>query len=185
MVPAFSYYYLKGFGSLRKRVKGVVIAAASLAVISTVIAHYPSVLKLPPDKDPTSRLVGWQELGERVSKVAGDMEKKGGYFIVSDRYQITSELAFYVAGNPVTYCANTGRRMNQYDLWPGFEGLLDYNAIYVSKKNRDIPASLRNAFENCEREEFNVFRKSVRVNWFGIFRCYDFKGMEKPPLSTF
>ena len=41
-------------------------------------------------------------------------------------------MAFYVKGNPFTYCINLGRRMNQYDLWPGFENFIGYNAIFVS-----------------------------------------------------
>ncbi|MCX7794459.1 MAG: hypothetical protein N2257_08695, partial [Thermodesulfovibrionales bacterium] len=120
----------------------------------------------------------WKELGGRITEISEEMKKKGPYFIVSDRYQVSSLLAFYTKGNPVTYCANLGRRMNQYDLWPGFYNLLHHNAIFVTigeerAKDNRVNAFLKR-FSECEKE---IFRVKERV--YSIFRCYDFKGMER------
>ena len=79
--------------------------------------------------------MGWKELGEEVSKVSNSMPATKPVFNSPDKYQVSSEMAFYVRGNPFTYCINLGRRMNQYDLWPGFEHFNGYNAIFVDTAN--------------------------------------------------
>ena len=38
--------------------------------------------------------------------------RRGEEKIISPHYLISAELAFYVKGNPKTYCINLGRRMN-------------------------------------------------------------------------
>lgn len=51
-----------------------------------------------------------------MDKVYGDMTASRGkdVFKFSDKYQVSSELAFYMKQKPVTYCVNLGRRINQY-----------------------------------------------------------------------
>ncbi len=117
--------------------KGLIVHVPSLiiALFFSLITHFtPLVDKLgmtgllPPERDPQGRLVGWEKLGKLVSRW-----KDESTFIFSDRYQITAELAFYVEGNPETFCINRGRRMNQYDLWKHkLKNFKDYNAIFVS-----------------------------------------------------
>ena len=83
---------------------------------------------LPPQRDPTKIGIGWSELGKVVSQI-----RKGEEKVISPHYQISAELAFYVKGNPKTYCINLGRRMNQYDLWEkDYQGdaiFVDYEPI--------------------------------------------------------
>jgi len=184
-IIAFAYYYIKGFRLLSKKARTAVVVAILLTVSLTAISHYPSIIDLPPRLDPTVRLKGWEELGRRISEVAEEMGNEGDYFIFSDRYQVTSELAFYVKGNPVTYCANTGRRMNQYDLWPGFENLTHYNAIFVMIKDSVMPESLRKAFAGCERETLDVVRHGTVIRKFTYYRCYDFKGIERTEVHSY
>ncbi|HDO22394.1 MAG TPA: phospholipid carrier-dependent glycosyltransferase, partial [Nitrospirae bacterium] len=185
MITAFSYYYLKGFKLLAKGTRYLVVFGLSLAVLLTVAAHYPDVLHLPPDKNPAVRLMGWKEIGKEVSKITGRMADKGKFFIFSNSYQVTSELAFYVKGNPVTYCANTGRRMNQYDLWPGFEDMVNNNAVFVMINDIKMPARLKAAFEKCDRHLYSIRRKGVELRRYSIFECYGFKGMERPGISSY
>ena len=54
-------------------------------------------------------------------------------FLVSSRYQVTSELAFYVPGRPPAYNFNLGRRLNQYDFWEGPDSRLGWDAVYVEE----------------------------------------------------
>jgi undecaprenyl-diphosphatase len=154
------------------------------ALLLTVVAHNDSLLNfmgihLPPKRNPTTRLKGWRQLGAEVSRIREQMGEKT--FILSNRYQITSELAFYVAGQPRTYCLNTGRRQNQYDYWEGPEALKGYNAIYVRKGKRNIKKQVAQAFETCQPEPlFSVYENDTKVKSFSIFRCYGFSGF-KPP----
>ncbi len=179
---AFAAYYLRDFRRSKKTVKILTVSALLLAFIVTVFAHFPAILNLPPKKDPTIRLVGWKELGREVSRIYAEMSTRGPVFIFSDRYQISSELAFYVEGHPATYCINLGRRMNQYDLWPGFDKLIGHNAILVRIKSRKLPENVKNAFETCDKEVINIRTKQNKIVKFTAYKCYDFKGIEfKPP----
>ncbi|MEJ2695685.1 MAG: glycosyltransferase family 39 protein [Candidatus Sulfobium sp.] len=175
----FAAYYFRDIGHARKSVKVLVTSAIVLSFAVTVFAYVPSILNLPLKLDPAKKLQGWKELGEETSRIETGMSSAGPLFIFSDTYQIAGELAFYVKGNPVTYCVNLGRRMNQYDLWPGFGKLVGYNAIYVVRgENRDMPERLAKSFERYSKEVFPVHIKRDKIMKFTIFKCYDFKGMK-------
>ena len=167
-----------------KKDKQILVATAvAISLTVTAVAHYPSILNLPVKQDPTSRLCGWKDLGVEVTKIHKQMSANRPVFIFSDRYQVSSELAFYVKGHPVTYCINLGRRMNQYDLWPGFSKMLHYDAIFVSLGDNTIPDKVASAFTRVEKRTFKAYtKKQVKIRDYSIFLCYDFKGLkeEKP-----
>lgn len=171
--------------------RAAAISGVALSVIVSLLAYFPQALETMGAKrifsrPPYNRVTGWKELGEKVSRVKEDMDRAGKTFIMSDTYQITGELAFYTEGRPVTYNADTGsRRMNQYDLWPGFDKLYGYNAIYVKGGYAEIDAVVLDAFDRCGREPFTVYGKGRELKEVTIFRCYNFKGMEKKGLSRF
>ncbi|NOZ25806.1 MAG: phosphatase PAP2 family protein [Nitrospirae bacterium] len=186
--------YIAGFVSLgiytarywhefRRATRGVLIAGAVLSLLISSAAHYPSILNLPPKMDPTSRLRGWQELGREVSRITSGM--KAPYFIFSDKYQVTSELAFYVDGNPTTYNVNLGRRMNQYDIWPGFHDLKGYSAVFVMVGDRPLPERIGRAFEGCQKSLFTVREERRLLRDYSIFRCSGFRGMERKAAEKF
>ena len=68
-----------------------------LALGMTVALHDPALfvrLGLQPSADPLARLKGWRALAQgRRERFAISMPKPP--FVLSDRYQISSELAFY------------------------------------------------------------------------------------------
>jgi hypothetical protein len=101
----------------------------------------------PPSIDMYSKQAGLDKLGESVTAIL-DKTDSSPIFIFSDSYQMASSLAFYVNGNPQTYCVNVGRRMNQFDLWPGIEQFENkgYDAIYVTKK--PLPAAIVNSADS-------------------------------------
>jgi membrane-associated phospholipid phosphatase len=180
-IISFSAFY-KNFYSEGRGKKLLITSAILLSVVVTSIAHYPSILNLPVKKDPTSRLRGWKELGEEVTNIYDEISVKRPVFIFSDRYQVSSELAFYVKGHPITYCIVHKRRMNQYDLWPGFQNLLHYDAIFVRIGNTRLPKEVEEAFEKIEKRLFTAYTSDKKIRDYSIFLCYDFNGMreEKP-----
>lgn len=180
-IISFSAFY-KNFYSEGKGRKILITTAVLLTVVVTSITHYPSILNLPVKKDPTSRLKGWKELGVEVTKLYDEMSVKRPVFIFSDRYQVSSELAFYVKGHPITYCIVHKRRMNQYDLWPGFQNLLYYDAIFVRIGDTRLPKKIGDSFERIEKRLFTAYTNDKKIREYSIFLCYDFKGMrgEKP-----
>jgi len=131
-----SYFYFNL--QTKKNLYISIVASATVVILLT----YPRVFDTlgisdlyPPKIDTFHRMYGWEELGHKVSSLA-KKEKQKRIFIFSDSYQVASELAFYVEDNPQTYCINTGRRMNQFDLWKGLDQFYDqgYNGIYVSSE---------------------------------------------------
>jgi membrane-associated phospholipid phosphatase len=185
-IIAFSACYAKSFFQDETGRKALVAAALALSLIITSVAHYSSMLDLPVKMDPASRLTGWEDLGETVSGLYQQMSLVQPVFIFSDKYQVSSELAFYVQGHPVTYCVNLGRRMNQYDLWPGFENLVHYNAIFVGIDDTPIPQRVSDAFRKVEKKVFTAYtKKHAKIREYSIFLCYDFRGLKEQRPETF
>ena len=182
---AFSAYYIKDISLSKKGGKMLVISGILLSFLVTVFAHFPAMLHLPQKKDPTSRLLGWKELGAEATLIFRDISQSAPVFIFSDRYQISSELAFYMDRHPATYCINLGRRMNQYDLWPGFEGLAGYNAVFVRSDDSELPEEVGGAFEHCEKQLITIKPRQNRIMKFTVFKCYDFKGMKMKQTESF
>ena len=114
-----------------------------------------------------------------------------GAFVLAEDYQTTAELAFYVAGQPKTYCAGsyfTGdrrKRHSQYDLWPDRSldvsqnpSLAGKNAVFVGFVNDDI----LKAFDRVEPMVVaDLIRDGVVIRTMRYARCYGFKGMQQPP----
>ncbi|GBE39486.1 undecaprenyl phosphate-alpha-4-amino-4-deoxy-L-arabinose arabinosyl transferase [bacterium BMS3Bbin08] len=171
----------------KKWEKIFVTVALCLAFFQTAAAHYPKILNLPVKMDPSSRLRGWVELGIKTGEVYNSMLSSGSseVFIFSDKYQVAGELAFYTPGQPYTYCVNLGRRMNQYDIWGGFDRLLGQDAIFVTIGEGDMPEALEKAFESHEKESFTVKEGDRILRQYSIFRSYDFKGLEPRKTESY
>ncbi len=182
---AFAAYYIKDSMLLKKRTKMLILSGVALSLLVTFFAHFPAMLHLPRKQDPTSRLVGWKELGSEVTMVYRDMSLAGQVFVFSDKYQVSSELAFYMDGHPETYCVNLGRRMNQYDLWPGFGELTGYHAVFVRTGDAQLPAEVGEAFTQCEKQFTPVRTRQKKIMKFTIFKCYAFKGMKMKQTDSF
>jgi undecaprenyl-diphosphatase len=182
---AFSAYYLKDILLSKKGRKMLVFSGIMLSFAVTIFAHFPAILHLPQEKDPTKKLVGWRELGAEASMIYRGMSQSAPVFIFSDKYQVSSELAFYMESHPATYCINLGRRMNQYDLWPGFGGFAGYNAVFVRTNHSKLPEELGGVFERCEKQPVTIKTKQKKIMKFTIFKCYDFKGMKIKQTESF
>ncbi|MCX7918491.1 MAG: glycosyltransferase family 39 protein [bacterium] len=164
-----------------------------LTALLVLLLHKPDyVRKLIPLKakyDVTNRLRGWHELGEQVGQVQFEIlaETNGKQvFIFSDSYQVASELAFYVPGQPETYCINLGRRMNQYDIWNGWNKLLGQNALYITDNQKQFNEKIINVFEQCYlARTVPIYREKELVREFFIYKCYNFKGLSISPPTSF
>ena len=75
--------------------------------------------------------------------------------------------------------------MNQYDIWPGFQDLIHYDAIFVSVGDNMFPVELAPAFRKVEKRVLKAYtKKHVELRDYSIFLCYDFKGLkEKKPVT--
>ncbi len=168
--------------------KGAIIHISSLliALFFSIITHFTPLIDkfgmtklLPPERDPQGRLAGWEELGKFVSRW-----KDKNTFIFSDRYQITAELAFYVEGNPETFCIIRGRRMNQYDLWKyKMKDLKGYNAIFVSYSS--IDNRIKRGFKKVLKETvYSVKWRGKDIRKFYIYILEGYNGNIKEETTN-
>ena len=174
----------------RSRLSRFLVASIMLPALVLPLAFSPNALewagvRVPSALDLVSkRLRGWPELGQAV----GEIMATGGDrpFLASDRYQIASQLAFYVPGHPAVYNANFGRRMNQYDLWGGWETLVGRNGLFVMYGDVEPPEDLRNAFRTVERVRTLVVPLPGRPpHTFSIFHGQEFRGFPARPFTGF
>ena len=165
-----SYYFLK----LPKSLKFLTLV---LSAFLTFVIHFTPILDklgmrklLPPKNDPTKFLVGWKKLGEEVSKYYNGKE-----LIFSNVYQISSELAFYVKGNPRTFVFHTGR-MTQYYLWK--EKLKKYkgrDAIFVGYGG--VPKDALRSFKGKKfLKKVEIYWRGERVRVFYLYKLREFNG---------
>jgi undecaprenyl-diphosphatase len=169
-----------------RRLNGLLLASIILPALLLPVAFFPGLLglfgaRLPAAVDLVSkRLRGWPELGQAASEVMRGAAHPP--FLVSDRYQIASQLAFYTEGNPRVFNANLGRRMNQYDLWGGWEALKGRDGLFVTYGAGDPPGELRTAFQQVERVRVvPILYRGQHLRDFSIFWGRDFLGF--PPRA--
>ncbi|MDD3313756.1 glycosyl transferase, partial [Pseudodesulfovibrio sp.] len=117
----------------KNRGRAVLVGGAALLVM---LMYASPLLPLPDGINITNRLKGWQSLGREVGLAMQGFDDPARVFVFSDEYDITSELAFYTPGQPLTYCAWVfDRRMNQYDLWPGPDkDKIGWDAVLVRER---------------------------------------------------
>lgn len=130
------------------------------------------------------RLRGWPELGRAVGEVMRTTPKAP--FLLSDRYQIASELAFYVEGQPQVFNANLGRRMNQYDVWGGWDTLRGRDGLFVTSGAGHPPGELQSAFHQVERVMVVPVRyRGQHLRDFSIYWGRDFRGFPPRPFTGY
>lgn len=159
----------------------IITPAVLIPVFVVLDLWTPFGLRIPTRLDLVSkRLRGWPELGQVVSAV--ERGTTPPLFLLSDRYQIASELAFYVEGQPHVYTANLGRRMNQYDLWGGWDALRGRDGLFVTYGTGDPPGELRMAFQEVERiRVVPIVYQGQHLRDFSIFLGRNFQGF--PPRA--
>jgi 4-amino-4-deoxy-L-arabinose transferase-like glycosyltransferase len=156
--------------------------AFSLTALVQIEAFYPILQNklLPAKMDLTNELYGWKEAGEEVEKIRKEMiDKKGknSVFIFSYRYQLVSQLAFYVPGRPEVFCLNNWS--DAYDYFQKEENLLGKDGIFVCDNRFDRKPEEFCFFDSVQKEkDLAIFRAGQEVRRFYIFRCYNFQGIK-------
>lgn len=92
-------------------------------VTATIVAFPHAWARLPVIGDalPMDRVTGGRELAAYVDELREDLRARTAEepLVIAGRYDIASQLAFYLQGRPTTYDAGkyVGRRESQYDYW--------------------------------------------------------------------
>jgi hypothetical protein len=170
------------------RSRTLFVCALVTGFLVSAIGHFPHALAsvglpLPRKLDLTRRLRGWADLGARVGTVHQEMSRSRPAFIFSDRYQVASEMMFYVPGHPHTFNIQLERRMNQFDVWGGTGEVRGWNAIFVTDRP-DPPEAVLRSFDMVMLERpthTSTGGQSRTHDSWSIFRCYGFRGF--PPAQ--
>ncbi len=144
------------------------------------------ILPIPAEKDRTLyEIRGWDDLGVKVAEVQKNMPEPTNTFIFGLRYQIASELAFYVPGKPFTVSINRWDRPNVYDYWWRDEELIGKDAVGVVRYG-DFKKRLLEVFDRVDAPRpFHLYPGGSRSEGEGgvepfrtlyLYRCYGFKG---------
>ncbi|KWT84946.1 ArnT family glycosyltransferase [Candidatus Magnetominusculus xianensis] len=199
---AWVYYKKEAFRALSIHAKRTIVIGTAAALVVTIVGHFPVVLHLHPDNDPASRLRGWREFGDRITTLYGELKQEGKAYphgtevlLVSDKYQVTAEMAFYTQGNPLVYCINLGRRVNEYDMWPGINEyaqkirmsapLRRIDAVFATDGSQPLHPFVAFAFDRCEKTPLTVNENGQILREYSIFKCYNFKGMIEVKPNTY
>jgi 4-amino-4-deoxy-L-arabinose transferase-like glycosyltransferase len=150
--------------------------ALGLAVF--LLLHAQNWVPLPDHLNPALRLKGWEDLGNELARLeisAFDDPERVFYF--ADSYDMTASLAFYAPDQPRAYCADFGRRMNQYDLWPGPRDKQGWDAVMVDKRFKGGPPDeLLSMFQEVEMLHYQTEHRGTPARRFTIFLCRGFNG---------
>ncbi len=166
-------------------VASIIVPAVILSGAYVLDTWAPFGLRIRGRFDLVSkRLRGWPELGRAVGQAIRAATRPP--FLVSDRYQIASELAFYVPGCPTVFNANLGRRMNQYDIWGGWEQLIGRDGLFVTYGADEPPAALRSAFAEVRRVRVVPIRhRGEHLRDFSIYWGREFRGFPSRPFAGY
>ncbi|MEG6506176.1 ArnT family glycosyltransferase [Nitratidesulfovibrio sp. 1201_IL3209] len=148
---------------------------AVLGVLTFGLVHTQDVLPLPPQYNPATRLKGWADLGEHLDEVRRELPDPDRVFFFSDAYDMTASLAFYAPGQPVTYCADFGRRMSQYDIWPSPADKVGWDAVLVRRDGPDMPRQLDAMFDSVQATRYQSTHrgKPGRAFWVVVLRGFN------------
>ena len=118
-------------------------------------------LPIEAKKDPTSRLKGWAKLGADVERLE---RERGAATVLTDRYAITGELAFY--GSNADSVAQINERI-RYSSFPAPDEskLQDAPALLVLRKGGD--ASRRRK----PLHKFTAYCHAHARSWISAVRC--------------
>ncbi len=167
----------------RKGYKKLVILLFILMFATTIpvsyFEYYPgwiySRFNIPPQRQFTSRLLGWKDLAGEVEKIL-----KPGEFVGATDYGVTAELGFYLKDQPEVYYLKTdARSTNAYHFFQNRKGLYGKNIIIVDRGNGEINPVTRSLFGHIQKLKVVTVidkRTGLPRRTFSVYIGYDYKG---------
>ncbi|GAB7021628.1 ArnT family glycosyltransferase [Salidesulfovibrio brasiliensis] len=173
-------YAFAGFSRKQGKAKVVRNSVVGVSIFFYVLINMAPHLPIPAEINITNRLKGWTELGHKIEEIKStSFEDPDKVFIFSDLYDMTAATAFYSPGQPRTYCAWIhDRRMNQYDLWPGPQDKVGWDAIMVRKHEYGNPhKEVVKMFESVSDPiVFTATYNGQPTRTFTLYICRNYNG---------
>ncbi|MCC6156794.1 MAG: glycosyltransferase family 39 protein [Deltaproteobacteria bacterium] len=159
----------------RARPRKWAVAAVALAAVTTILIHVHALtpfLPIPPSADITAQSRGWKDLATRVEADARSGAARTA--VLARRYQVASELRFYLPADIDVYCASYASRGTQFDIWQSFDELIGRDVIYVDYQGRAAKLFLH--FDGAEDLPAQVMGSADRKLNLWRLRSFDVEG---------
>ncbi|MBU0485134.1 MAG: glycosyltransferase family 39 protein [Proteobacteria bacterium] len=162
---------------LRRLFPAAVYSGLGLVVLTYALTFFFSFSTLAGGPyDPTARLKGWRFFGHEISTLLAKSPHPERVFLLADKRQPVSAMAFYVDNQPRTYQWNDrgGYIRSQYDLWPDPSEKIGWDSIIVLRDGHQPHPDLAKAF----REIIPLTELTVPVGPAGSRRYSVYFGRE-------
>ncbi len=150
---------------VRQAAQPFMVLAFGLAWLQTLFMHDTALLPLPKNADPESRVVGWQEIAQRLDDVR---RREHAQILIADAYKEAAIFSYHLPDQRFIYTLRHTPAANQYDLWPGFP--TDRPALWITGgKSPDV---LQGEFNHITFLEHDVVEfRGRRLREYDIYRC--------------
>ncbi len=180
----------------------LVLRSLALNIIVLFFAYLlftGQTFSLPNKLLPTSRLAGWDRLGQTVDQILprlSNCQSKDSscppVYLITQSHHIAASLMFYSHRQKNVYVIRrASARTSQYDLWADWEKLKGQDGLIVLKDLSLVPM-LQKVFAKVESVYFfpslTTYFGENPLNTFYFFHAHDFKGdgptlEEEPSLN--
>jgi 4-amino-4-deoxy-L-arabinose transferase-like glycosyltransferase len=150
--------------------------AIGLAAVSAVVIHVHPLRRIVPfleGRDLTDQIYGWDGLAARVD---AELERagRGRTVVMARKYQVASELEFYLPGQPRPYCASYTGRGSQYDVDQDFMAIAGKDVIFVDEAERLSKRFRKHFGEVMELAPYVVLREGRPVRMIRLYHLRRF-----------
>lgn len=146
------------------RLKKTFIAGSLIAILLSLILHFPSLFFLPPKLNIHYRINGAKEAALKAKEYL-----KPGDILMADHLRRAAMFSYYAGGAKLAHIP-TKSRFSQYTIW---DEEIDFNkvqGIYLSKRPRE--KQLLNHFKEVTLlEEIKIEKEGFKTKRFYIYRC--------------
>ena len=155
------------------RLKKTYIAGSLIAILLSLILHFPSLFLLPPKFNIHYRLDGDKEPAMKAAK-----HLKAGDILMSDHPRRASMFSYYAGGARQAHIP-TKARFSQYSIWDKEFDFNNAQGVFLSKIPRE--KELLSRFKYVELlEKVAIEKESFKTKTFYIYRCSNIDRRDRP-----
>lgn len=149
--------------------------AVFLSLFIFTQSYYP-IAAIPPKDDITTDMHGWDQVGKKVQSYYNDLEQDD-WFLFSNRYQLSSQLAFYLPDKDYVYSLNN--KTEQFDFWKDEKELIGKNGVFVTHSFYKKDPNELYDFEKIKLiEKIDIIRAEKVYRQFYIYKGYNYQGLK-------
>jgi 4-amino-4-deoxy-L-arabinose transferase-like glycosyltransferase len=151
----------------------------ALGAVVFILLHLQGFIPFDGPKNPVHRLLGWQDLGAQVAQARDELggEERRSLSLEANTGSRRNWLFTSRARNRA-FCLPGGRKMNQYDLWPGPDPAMTDAVFVVKGEKAQVSDRVFELFESVDEPRVVITTHGRRTGQtFTIFLCRGYKGV--------